>query len=208
MRKLIFTALVLVGCHAATDPATRGEMNNGVNYPAGPYGYTKHAVIADLQFTIKEDPMMSAGNANYAGLDPINRQLSDYYNDPNVSWLVLTGAAGWCNPCREEARTLPTVSQKWEPMGVRFITVLIQGFDESNQTPATMDDVNRWQQLTKVHTALGTDPKDNLHEFSSEIASFPLNMLIRTADMSIQWTALGIDPNDPSVDPILSSYVM
>jgi len=201
-------ALVVAGCHAATDPMNRGTMNNGINYPAGPYGYAKHAVVANLSFLAKVDPEMSLGTANYAGLDPQTINLSDYFNDDAVSWIVLTGAAGWCGPCREEAHTLPTVSQKWEPMGVRFLTVLIQGFDETNQTPSTMDDVNRWQSITKTHTAIGTDPNDNLHEFASEIASFPLNILIRKADMSIQWTTLGIDPNDPSLDPILSSYVM
>ena len=208
MRKLIFAALVLVGCNAPKDQTNRGQNNNGINYPAGPYGYAKHAVVANLSFLIKEDPAGATGDANYAGLDAVTRTLADYYNNPDVGWLVLTGAAGWCGPCREEAHTLPTVSQKWEPMGVRFLTVLIQGFDETNQTPSTLDDVNRWQSITKTHTAIGTDPNDNLHEFASEIASFPLNILIRTADMSIQWTTLGIDPNDPSLDPILSSYVM
>ena len=206
MRKLLFAALVLVGCNAPKDMPNRGN-NNGLNYPAGPYGYTKHAVMANLNFVVKEDPEHAAGTANYAGLDPQPRQLADYFNDPNVGWLVLTGAAGWCGPCREEAHTVPADSLKWEPMGVRFITVLIQGFDETNQTPSTMDDVNRWQSITHEHIAIGTDPNDQLHEFATEIASFPLNILIRTADMSIQYTALGIDPNNPSFDPILSAYV-
>jgi thiol-disulfide isomerase/thioredoxin len=207
MRKLLFAALVLVGCNAPKDMTNRGT-NNGLTYPAGPYGYGKHAVIANLNFMVKDDPDGVTGSANYAALDPQPVQLADFYNNPDVSWLVLTGAAGWCVPCQEEAHTLPTVSQKWEPMGVRFITVLIQGFDEQNQTPSTMDDVNRWQSIMKSHTAIGTDPNDQLHEFSAEIASFPLNILIRTADMSIQWTELGIDPSNPSLDPILSAYVM
>jgi len=206
MRKLLFAALVLVGCNAPKDTPNRPS-NNGLNYPAGPYGYTKHAVIANLNFLVKNDPDGVTGSANYAALDPAPLQLSDLYNDSTVSWLVLTGAAGWCGPCQEEAHTMPTVSQKWEPMGVRFVTVLIQGFDEQNQTPSTMDDVNRWQSIMHEHIAIGTDPNDSLHEFASEIASFPLNMIIRTADMSIQYTALGIDSNNPSIDPILQSYV-
>src|SRR5207253_1023179 len=83
---------------------------NGLTYPAGPYGYTKHAVIANLNFLVKEDPLLSAGDANYAGLDPVQRTLADYFNDTSVSWLVLTGAAGWCGPCREEAQTVPADS--------------------------------------------------------------------------------------------------
>src|SRR5262249_12753859 len=126
---------------------------------------------------------------------------------PKVGWLVLTGAAGWCGPCREEARSMPADSAKWEPMGVRFMTVLIQGFDEANQTPSTMGDIDSWQLKTKEHIALATDPKDNLHQFASMIASFPLNLVIRTADMQIMYTALGVDPNDPSIDPILTAYV-
>jgi thiol-disulfide isomerase/thioredoxin len=208
MRKVILASLLLVGCVAAEDPMNRGMLpTDNVNYPLGPYGYAKKSVMANISFLAKTDPDGAVGVANYAGLEPQYISMADYHNDPNVGWLVLTGAAGWCGPCREEARTLPTVSKKWEPMGVRFLTVLIQGFDQANQTPATMGDVDRWQQLTKGHVAIGLDPNDNLHEFASEIASFPLNILVRTADMSIQWTALGVNPDDPSLDPILTSHV-
>jgi thiol-disulfide isomerase/thioredoxin len=208
MRKILFAALVLVGCTGQKDLSNRGEQNNGVNYPSGPYGYAKHAVIANLKFSVKVDPDGPGGSANYSNLAAQPLALSDWYNDPAVGWIVLTGAAGWCGPCREEAGTVPTVSQKWEPMGVRFLTVLIQGFDETNQTPATDTDIDHWQSVTKNHIDIGTDPNDELHEFASEIASFPLNMLIRKSDMSIQYTELGIDPSNPSFDPILSSYVM
>src|SRR5689334_16729309 len=66
MRKLFFAALVLVGCNAPKDAMNRGTDNNGLNYPAGPYGYTKHAVMANLGFVVKEDPMLSQGTADYA----------------------------------------------------------------------------------------------------------------------------------------------
>jgi thiol-disulfide isomerase/thioredoxin len=200
-------ALFLFGC-SSYDPMNRGTVGTSeVNYPLGPYGYTKGAVIANLQFTVKVDPDGATGSARYSDLAPKTVSLADYYNDPNVGWLVLNGAAGWCNPCRLEARDLPKVSQKWEPMGVRFVTVMIQGYDQSAQTPANMSDVDRWQGMFNLHTALGIDPNDSLHEFAAEIASFPLNMLVRTADMSIQMSTLGIDPNDPSLDPILAAYV-
>src|SRR4051812_32792821 len=111
MRKLLFVALVLVGCNAPKDTPNRGQ-NSGLSYPAGPYGYTKHAVIANLNFLVKEDPALSAGDANYAAIDPLQRTLADYYNDTNVGWVVLTGAAGWCGPCREEAHTVPADAAK------------------------------------------------------------------------------------------------
>ena len=182
--------------------ANRGIDPAQGDYPLGPYGYAVGSIIQNLQFLVKVDPNGAAGTATYSSLDPQNVSFLNYYDDQNVGWLVLTGAAGWCGPCQDEASTIPTVSKKWEPMGVRFVTVLIQGFDEADQTPSTMSDVDRWQAKTGEHIALGTDPKDALHNFASEIASFPLNMLIRTADMSIQYTALGIDSNDPSIDPI------
>jgi thiol-disulfide isomerase/thioredoxin len=209
MRNLVLASLLIVGCSNATDPMNRGTVPTEGNYPLGPYGYAKGSVIANLQFQAKIDPMGAAGTAAYADLDTQTVNLSDYFqnNNPDVGWLVLTGAAGWCQPCREEAQTMPTVSQKWEPMGVRFLTVLIQGFDETNQTPATPADIDNWQQKTKEHIGIGTDPKDNLHDFASEIASFPLNMIVRTADMAIIYTALGVDPNNPSIDPLLSAYV-
>jgi hypothetical protein len=62
-------------------------------------------------------------------------------------------------------------------MGVRFLTVLIQGFDETNQTPSMDSDIDRWQVITKNHIAIGTDPQDELHEFAAEIANRGLALL-------------------------------
>ncbi len=207
MRKLFLAALLAAGCSSTPDAMNRGVLPGEGNYPLGPYGYAKGSVIANLSFLGKVDPDGAQGTAVYPDLTPQTMNLSDYYNQSGIGWLVLTGAAGWCNPCRMEASTIPTVSKKWEPMGVRFITVLIQGFDETDGTPATMADVDMWQEKTGEHIALATDPKDNLHDFSSEIGSFPLNMIVRTADMAIMYSALGVDSTDPSIDPILSAYV-
>jgi hypothetical protein len=207
MRKAILAALLMVGCGGSSDPMNRGMLPTGSgDYPIGPYGYSVGAVIANLQFQLKRDPSGAAGNTNYTTLTPATVNFSDLYADKTVKWLVLTGAAGWCNPCHEEANKMPAVSTKYEPMGFRFITVLIQGYDEANGTPAAFGDVDRWQLQTGEHIYLGLDPKDNLHDFASEIASFPLNLLVRTSDMTIQYSALGVDPSDPSIEPILQSY--
>jgi thiol-disulfide isomerase/thioredoxin len=204
MRKLIFAALLVMGCQNS-DLSNRGSQN-GVNYPPEPYGYKTGTIIANLQFFGKVDPQGATGTATYSDLDAKTFNFSDYYNDPSVSWLVLTGAAGWCGPCKEEASTMPATSTKWEPMGARFITVLIQGFDESTGAPATLADVDLWQQKMGEHIALATDPKDNLHDFADMIASFPLNMIIRTADMSIMYSQIGLAQGEASIDPVLSSF--
>jgi thiol-disulfide isomerase/thioredoxin len=207
MRKVILATLLLVGC-GGTDPMNRGQLPTGSgDYPLGPYGYSVGAVIANLQFQLKRDPSGATGSTNYSTLTPGPVNFSDFFSDKSVSWLVLTGAAGWCNPCHEEADKMPAVATKYEPMGVRFVTVLIQGYDEANQTPAQFGDVDRWQIQTGEHIYLGLDPKDNLHDFASEIASFPLNLLVRTSDMTIQYSALGVDSSNPSIEPVLQSFI-
>lgn len=205
MRTIILAALFTIGC-GGTDPMNR-MVPTGANYPDGPYGYSVRSIIGNLSFLVKADPDGAAGTATYSSLDPKTIQLSDYFNDPNVSWLVLNGSAGWCGPCREEASYIPKDQAKYEPMGVRFVSVLIQGFDEANQTPATTGDIDHWQLITHEHIAIGTDPQDNLHDYASMIASFPLNIIVRTSDMQIMYSQLGLDSTDPDIGSVLAGFV-
>jgi hypothetical protein len=180
----------------------------GVNYPAGPYGYAKGSIIQNIQLQGKEDPGGATGTAQYVNLPMQAISLADFHNDPKVDYLVLNGSAGWCQPCREEAQEMSrTLAAKWEPMGVRFVSALIQGFDEANQTPSTAGDIDKWQAITKEHIYIGIDPNDYLHQFASQIASFPLNIIVRTYDMAILFQQIGLDSTDPSLDPILQQYV-
>jgi hypothetical protein len=199
----------LVGCGGPhVDNTMNRGMNPALNYPKAPYGYAKGSIIAPLTFVGKEDPNGAAGTALYADLQTQTFDFAAIHNDKTIGYLLLSGSAGWCVPCREEAAEIRRISPMWEPKGVKFVTVLIQGFDEANQTPSTVPDIDRWQALLKEHIGIAIDPSDNLHEFADQIASFPLNILVRTYDMAILTQSIGLDPNSPSpINDELSTYV-
>jgi thiol-disulfide isomerase/thioredoxin len=209
MGKYLLVCLFAVGCGGkpVDNTMNRSQVPIDATYPKGPYGYARNSVIFDLQLNGKTDPMGAAGTASYYGLTAEDFTLGKFHDDPAVGFVVITGAAGWCGPCREEASEVAKIAPKWEAKGVRFVTALVQGFDEQNQTPSTAGDIDKWQSITKEHITIATDPHDYLHEFSAEIASFPLNIIVRTYDMLILHQELGLDSTNPSIEPTLELYV-
>jgi hypothetical protein len=196
----IVASLVLVGCGEVkhVDDTMNQQMNADPNYPPGPYGYVQGSTIQDIRFSGKVDPNGAGGSASYADLQMQPIALGDYHSDPNVKLLVLSGVAGWCQPCNGEQYYTRMLQPKYEPQGVRFFEAMIQGYDEMTGTPATEPDVNKWQHDHTLHVGIGLDPEDKIHEYA-DVAAFPLNLLVRTSDMKIVYMMLGEENLDSQI---------
>lgn len=211
MRLAIFSSVALFAL-VACDPGPRMDLANRMaddqaqNYPAAPYGYQVGAVIQNIKFVGKADPDGAAGTATYDTLPMKAFALSDFYGSPDVKLLVVSGVAGWCGPCNEEQFEVPDLQAKYEPLGVRWVEGLVQGFNETTGAPATSSDIDRWANRHGLHVAIGLDPEDKLHEYA-DVTAFPLNMLIRTSDMHIVYMAVGLNPSQPSLDPVIAQYI-
>lgn len=206
MRAMVLASLLigfagLCGCGGKTDPTmNRMNMMGAQNYPPGPYGYAQGTVIENINFLAKADPAGASGSADYAQLPLQALSLADLHNDPSVKLIVLSGVAGWCGPCNQEQSEVPADQAKYEPMGVKFLEGMVQGYDEQSGAPATEADINKWALLHNLHVALGLDPEDKLHQYA-DIAAFPLNLMIRTSDMQIVYMQTGVPPG--GLDPII-----
>jgi hypothetical protein len=192
LASLVLSAGLLGACqNPSRVDDTPNQTNQAEMYPAGPYGYSPNTVIANLHFVGKQD--VPTGNAVYSTMAMKPISLSDYYNDPNVKWLVLSGVARWCGPCNNEQSEVPSVSQQYYSKGVRFLEAIIEG-----QTPgvsSTETDLNAWQSDHGLHVGLVIDPNDYIHEYAN-LAEFPLNVVIDTSQMRIKDMTLGYGPGE------------
>jgi hypothetical protein len=203
MRVTIFAslALALIGCGGPHTDNTPNQMNpSAINYPAGPYGYAQNSIIQNLAFVGKLDPAGAAGTASYDQLPMKPIQLADYYQSATVKYLMISGVAGWCPPCNNEQVDVVTAQQAYEAKGVVFLEALVEGFKFG--VASTETDLDHWQANHSLHVGIMLDPNDYIHQYA-DYAAFPLNMVVSTSDMRIQYMQVGeVDPN-----MVLSSIV-
>jgi thiol-disulfide isomerase/thioredoxin len=192
-------ALGLVGCGQHVDPTMNQQMNQAADYPPGPYGYVTGSVIQNIDF-VGKNATGDTTATDYRTLPMQNVSLADFHNDPSVKYVVLSGVAGWCGPCNDEQKQVPTLQATYQPKGFRFFEAMIQGYNEMSGAPATETDLNEWQSVHTITVGLGLDPEDKIHQYA-DIAAFPLNMVVRTSDMQIVHMQVG----EESLDSVLSS---
>ena len=197
-----FAFVLAAGCSGPLVDDTPNQMPNAVNYPKGPYGYVQGSTIQNIHFVGKNE--MGDQNAGaYSGISMMPVQLADFYNDSSTKYVALSGVAGWCSPCNQEQAEVPNLQAKYEPMGVKFFEAMMQGYNEQTGAPATENDINRWQTAHHLEVGIGTDPGNEIFQYA-DLSAFPVNMVIRTRDMSIVYMNVGYDPN---LDGTLSNVI-
>ncbi len=209
MRKLLpFALLAVIGCGSpqSIDPVetTKDEpTTNAVKYPAGPYGYYQGSIVANLTLTGQRDTNKSGVIDTGDTITPIH--LSDYYNDGKTKVLVVMVAAEWCGPCKAEQ---PGLVQMWNGYGghdgeVQFLEAMIQNVQGQ---PADMTVVDRWAKTYAIPFDMAADPTVALGPYYN-VAAFPMQMVIQTKDMSIQWQNNGLanEQLQGVIDGILAS---
>lgn len=209
---LAVLSLGLAGCGKGDTPAPafnpNGQpKNNDVQYPDGPYGVTKGAIIENFQFVGFQNSQVKNDETQ-----PI--ALSDFYNPtgdgtfpadslyganqakPRV--LLIDVASTWCGPCNQEAgNVLPGQYKKYQPLGAEFMLQLADGPNQG--VPATTLDLTKWTKKYKVNYPATIDPAYKLGALFPADA-YPANMIIDTRTMTICEIIAGApDPTDPTV---------
>jgi hypothetical protein len=181
--------LALAGCSQTyvDDSVNRGG-NGGVdNYPAGPYGYAVGATISNINFVGKMDPAGPSGTADYSAMPMQQIKLSDFYGKAGTKMIVIGGVAGWCVYCNEEQPEMNRMFATYYPQGVQFMLGLSQSFATRAEDigPATESDLNRWAAKHHTHMPIGLDPNEQLMQFSADVGSWPLTIIIDASNMQI-----------------------
>jgi hypothetical protein len=164
-------------------------------YPCGPYGSSLGNVIDNLALVGQKDDNMN-GTPTDDPVRPIH--FSDYYQDKSLKILVVLVAAEWCVPCQMEQSELITSWQKYQTNknGVAYLEAIIE---DIHHAPADMTTVDRWAgrmwppSNLKIPFDMAADPTVALGPYY-DIAAFPMQMVIQTSDMTIQWQNNGYSP--------------
>ncbi|HEX6765608.1 MAG TPA: hypothetical protein VF103_09030 [Polyangiaceae bacterium] len=168
---------------------TDGNFRPLPNYPAGPYGAGRGAIIENHSFLGWRDPVR-------AGFDPSRLEevsLSDFY-DPGGSdteLIVVNASAVWCPVCRSEMRTIDTrdLAAAYRDSKVVLLGTL---FEDAALNPAKPADLALWGNGLNfvVDFPLVLDPGLKLGPYFSDAAT-PLNLVIDARTMEILQVYMG-----------------
>jgi hypothetical protein len=176
------------GSHDPIDSAAPNYQR--IDYPAGPYGLSRGAVLENFAFLGWKDPV--AAGYDQTKLETV--RLSDFYNPDgrsDVKLLWINASAVWCSVCQFEMENIKNggVRATYGAKGVQLIGTL---FEDNAGGPATPADLTRWGQATRhsIDFPLLLDPGFKLGAFFVSDAT-PLNMLVDATTMQVLDTTMG-----------------
>lgn len=130
---LVLSLSLVVGCNPRTNNVPDGGAGDGgpsCGLPNGTPGVSTGRIM--FPFTI---PQCVEG-------DPLYSFYNEDYCSSEIS--VVTIAAGWCQPCREEARDLQAlVNEAYAACGVRVMQVMVQ---DNNSNEPSLRFCQEWQE--------------------------------------------------------------
>lgn len=176
--------LALVGVALAcgsTDPETCGPLETGAAsdrsaYPSEGIGLKECNVLAAHRFK-------AADGAEFS-LD------QDVFKDPKNRVMVLVTAANWCGACKEEAKFLADLHDKYASKGLVVVSAL---FEDRADEPASQELVQWWMKTYKTPYRVVLDEGFQLGKYYDKAAS-PMNMVVDVDTMRIIKIIQGSDP--------------
>lgn len=169
----------------AVDPAE--------GYPEPPpqgYGGDEGDVLPDMRFAgyptdaPSDVPVSELPFSDSVTLSGI-RQLDGYTH------MLLTVAAEWCKPCREEAEILPDLYREWAAKGGYVLGVINQ---DRLYNSATDTAVRSWSERYGTNYTLTFDPQGFVAAYLNP-STVPLNVVVDLRTMRVLRSRVGEDPD-------------
>jgi peroxiredoxin len=190
VKRLAFLAVVFASCGLLTACAAGtgdgGEPVDRSEYPSGPYGTGEGDVIDDLSFAKTDGGAFT---------------LNDIFADESKKLLLVSTAAGWCAPCREEQPALQERYAAWKDKGLAVLVAIFE--DSSYQTPST-DFVTQWRsQYSLTFDVVLDEPFVLSAYYNADLT--PMNMFVTVDTMKILRIQTGFDAS--TVDALIESQL-
>lgn len=179
-----------------------GIPDAGDTYPPPPYGVSVNRIIENFTFP----GYMTAGSGVKVNTLPKSQNLDLQAfrtlvdsSGKRFRFLLLDISAGWCPPCNQEAQDLGLLGTKsgltanWISRGGLFLTVLVEGYDESTHNPPVAADIETWANAHSAQSSLAIDPNQNLITQGINPSAFPTNLVIDLRTMKIVSAWYGLD---------------
>lgn len=168
--------LVACGSDGTSAGPDAGAIARGA-YPAGPYGETEDAILANLSFTRADGTPHSLE--------------ADVWKKEDARLLLLVTAAGWCTSCIEEQPALESLHAEWSAKGLVIVEAL---FETQDYEKADVALASSWKRQYGLSFDVVADPEFTLKDYYDRTLT-PMNMLVDVATMKIIRIAVGWDPN-------------
>jgi hypothetical protein len=200
LRVLLLVFLAFTGCQPAGNPATDGGATPG--YPGPPYGAAAGSVIENLSLGVKNADCDTTVEF-YDQLQYQPTSLNDYHQRADLSLLLITTIAGWCDACNNEQPQIQPLLLKYRGSGLRILEVMLEGYDQHTAAAATDTDVNHWVTVNAITVGMALDPDMVMSKYVDLSVSPSMNILVRLSDMQIVHMASG----EEMLDPIVASFL-
>ena len=213
---LVFLGGACIGCssESGVDPHQRldfqvfgdlgaapdaGGACGPTTYPCGPFGTQQGDIVEDLQFLGFMDPkdFCIEHKTKVLDGDQVARlAFGSWFKDPDACptqkrrLLWVNVAAGWCGPCREEARQIrDEMAAGAFDERVGYVNIL---FEDADSRPADLNYLKVWISQLKLNFPVVADPDFRMGRYFNKAAT-PFNMLVDTSTMEIIYRSVGAD---------------
>jgi hypothetical protein len=149
------------------------------DYPDGPYGVDKGAVVANAEFRGYREPLRS--DLSEGELETVS--FADYYDPAGRRYelLLINTAALWCSVCQSEHSVLPERYAEYSARGLMLVSAL---FQDERTDPADLGDLRLWIRRFDVPFPMLLDPDFQLGAYATAETA-PLNLLVDARTMTI-----------------------
>jgi hypothetical protein len=188
MRRWLTCALLLAGCGKSASHGNDGGVCDPTQYPCGAIGFMVGSTMANVSLDGRKDVDKNGNPLD----DPFGTfTFASYYKDATVKVLGISISAEWCSPCRNEQPALVSMFANYRAANaaVAFVEPVVQN---AQGGPATQTTIDNWATTYSTNFDIGFDPMNTLNGYYDP-QSFPMQMVVRTRDMSILYASPGQD---------------
>lgn len=187
-RNLVALALAasLWACGGTPDGGA-GEVGDRSVYPTENIGLEEGQVLADLSFQRADGSTFSMDG--------------DIFKNEKNRVLLLTTTAGWCSACIEEQPQLAAMYEEYKDRGLTIVAAL---FQDSDFNPATLQQVQAWEEEYKLPYPVVLDDAFKLEAYY-DAALTPMNMVVDVDTMEILKIGTGV--NIPMVRAVIEANI-
>ena len=161
---------------SATDPCAAG-------YPQGPYGTGEGKIVnpgLTWQGYLPNQTSASTITPN---------DLFDCDGSKGIDAIVFDVAAEWCAACQSQASNEPQLFSKYDALGIRVVTLVVQ---DASSAPATIATAQSWkQQYGLTDVAVCADPSFSFAPIGQSSVDLPVTIVVDPRTMKIMKVSQG-----------------
>lgn len=146
-------------------------------YPQGPYG-TGVGKVVNPGFTWQG---YLPGSTTVSTVRP--QDLYDCDGSKGINAILIDVSAEWCAACQSQASNAASLFSKYDALGIRAITLVVQ---DASQAPATTATAMAWkQQYGLTDETVCADPAFSFAPLNQTSVSLPVTIVVDPRTMTI-----------------------